>query len=212
VRTVAVGRAPLALAVADQPQHVFVANFGSHTVSMLDASSGAVLATTAVVPYPDTLAVATTPGRVFVASSVTPTGLVDVLDASTGRLLRTVAVGQGSHAFALDERAGHVFVTNRLDNSVSMVDARRAAALRTIPVGSNPLAITVDEHLSHAFVPGGGLWHNQLPSGGAPSMCSIPARAPSCTARSWGQGPPPSPWTRAAATSSSPTVADVEKT
>src|SRR5205814_5913276 len=112
VRTIAVGSGPLALAVDGQTRRVFVANFGSATVSMLDAGGGAVLATTAVVPYPDTLAIATTAGRVFVASSVTPSGRVDVLDASTGRLLRTVAVGQGSHALAVDERSGHVFVTN----------------------------------------------------------------------------------------------------
>src|SRR5207248_11396248 len=98
VRTSTVGRAPLALAVDGQTRRVFVANFGSATVSMLDAGSGAVLATTAVVPYPDALAIATKPGRVFVASSVTAMNpdRVDVLDAGTGRLLRTVAVGQGA--------------------------------------------------------------------------------------------------------------------
>jgi DNA-binding beta-propeller fold protein YncE len=69
-------------------------------------------ATTAVVPYPDTLAIATKPGRVFVASSVTPSGRMDVLDAGTGRLLRTVAVSRGSHALAVNERSGHVFVAN----------------------------------------------------------------------------------------------------
>jgi DNA-binding beta-propeller fold protein YncE len=71
VRTIAVGSGPLALAVDGQTRRVFVANFGSATVSMLDAGSGTVLATTAVIPYPDALAIATTAGRVFVASSVT---------------------------------------------------------------------------------------------------------------------------------------------
>src|SRR5919199_6171367 len=160
VRTVAVGSAPLALAVDGRTRHVFVANFASATVSMLDAGSGAVLATTAVIPYPDALAIAMKMGRVFVASGVTPSGRMDVLDAGSGRLLRTVAVGRGSHALAVDERSGHVFVTNRLDNSVSVVDARSGAVLRTIPVGPNLLAVTVDEHVGHAFVLGGGLWRN----------------------------------------------------
>jgi YVTN family beta-propeller protein len=165
VRTMAVGTAPLALAVDGRTQRVFVANFGSATVSMLDAGSGAVLATTPVIPYPDTLAIATKVGRVFVASSVTPSGRMDVLDSGTGRLLRTVAVGRWPHTLAVDERSGHIFITNALDNSVSMVDARGGAVLRTIPVGPNPLAVTVDEHVSHAFVLGGGLWHNEYPSG-----------------------------------------------
>ena len=133
VRTSRVGSAPLALAVDSQTQRVFVANFGSATVSMLDAGSGAVLATTAVLPYPDTLAIATKPGRVFVASGVAPLNpdRVDVLDARSGRLVRAVAVGRGTHAVAVDERSGHVFVTNALDNSVSMVDAHSGTVLCT---------------------------------------------------------------------------------
>src|ERR671931_85092 len=80
VRTIAVGRAPVALAVDGQTRRVFVANFGSATVSMLDAGSGAVLATTAVIPYPDALAIAMKTGRIFVASGLTPSDRVDVLD------------------------------------------------------------------------------------------------------------------------------------
>jgi YVTN family beta-propeller protein len=100
VRTITVGRAPTTLAVDERTQHVFVANLGSKTVSMLDAVSGTVLATIAVAPHANTLAVATTAGRVFaVSDDVTPddAGRVSVLDASSGRLLRTVAVGRGAH-------------------------------------------------------------------------------------------------------------------
>ena len=68
VRTITVGRVPLALAVDEHTRRVFVANLGSDTVSMLDAASGAVLATVPVAPNPSTLAVATTAGRVFAVS------------------------------------------------------------------------------------------------------------------------------------------------
>jgi YVTN family beta-propeller protein len=164
------GSAPVALAVDGQTRRVFVANFGSATVSVLDAESGSALATTAVIPYPETLAIATQAGRVFVASGVTPPDRVDVLDARSGRRVRAIAVGRGAagrgtHALAVDERSGHVFVTNALDNSVSVVDARSAAVVRTIPVGHTPLAVMVDEHVSHAFVLGAGPWDNGYSSG-----------------------------------------------
>jgi DNA-binding beta-propeller fold protein YncE len=98
VRTIAVGSAPLALAVDGRTRHVFVANFGSASVSMLDAGSGAVLATTAVDPYPDALAIATRPGRVFVVNVGAPTGTnrMHVLDAVSGRLLRTLPSAKGT--------------------------------------------------------------------------------------------------------------------
>src|SRR5918911_4395423 len=64
VRTTTVGRVPTAVVVDARTRHVFVANMGSRTVSMLDAASGTVLATITVVPHPSALAVATTAGRV----------------------------------------------------------------------------------------------------------------------------------------------------
>src|SRR5919198_6638189 len=83
VRTVTVGRAPTAVAVDARTRRVFVANFGSRTVSMLDAESGTVLVTVAVDPHPSALAVARNAGRVFaVSDDVTwdDAGRVSVLD------------------------------------------------------------------------------------------------------------------------------------
>ena len=92
VRTTAVGRVPTAVAVDAHTRRVFVANLGSNTVSMLDATSGAVLATISVSPHPSALAVATTAGRVFAVSddvTLDDAGRVSVLDATSGRRLRT---------------------------------------------------------------------------------------------------------------------------
>jgi YVTN family beta-propeller protein len=155
VRTIAVGRVPTAVGVDPRTQHIFVANLGSKTVSMLDAASGAVLATVMVAPHPSALAVATTAGRVFAVSNyVTPDGAgrVSVLDASSGRLLRTVAVGQGLHALAVDERSGRVFVTNQVEASVSLLDASSGRLLRTVAVGQGQHALAVDERAGRVFV------------------------------------------------------------
>ena len=64
VRTIAVGRVPMAVVVDVRTQRVFVANMGSTTVSKLDATGGAVLATVMVAPHSSTPALATTAGRV----------------------------------------------------------------------------------------------------------------------------------------------------
>ena len=155
VRTSAVGRAPTAVAVDDRTQHVFVANLGSNTVSMLDAASGAVMAAIAVAPHPNTLAVATTAGRVFaVSDDVTPddAGRVSVLDAASGRPLRTVAVGRGTHALAVHERTGRVFVTNGSDASVSVLDVHSGRVLRTVPLEFVPSAMAMDERTDRVFL------------------------------------------------------------
>jgi YVTN family beta-propeller protein len=60
VRTVTVGRDPLAVAIAVHPGRIFVTNSGSNTVSVLDARSATVLRTipvgrtlTGIVPLTD---------------------------------------------------------------------------------------------------------------------------------------------------------------
>jgi YVTN family beta-propeller protein len=159
VRTIAVGRVPTAVVVDARTRHVFVANLGSKTVSMLDAASGAVLATVAVAHHPSALAVATTVGRVFaVSDDVTPDGAgrVSVLDASSGRLLRTVAVGQGPHTLAMHEHTGRVFVTNQVDASVSLLDIHSGRLLRTVIVGQGEHALAVDERAGRVFVTNAG--------------------------------------------------------
>jgi YVTN family beta-propeller protein len=163
MRTIAVGHVPTAVVVDARTRHVFVANMGSKTVSMLDAASGAVLATASVAHHPSALAVATTAGRVFaVSDDIMPDGAgrVSVLNASSGRLLRTVAVGQGQHALAVDEHAGRVFVTNAADDSVSVLDARSGQVLRTTIVGQGPLAVAVVASLKRIFVANAGLWRS----------------------------------------------------
>jgi YVTN family beta-propeller protein len=155
VRTSAVGRAPTALVVDAHTRRVFVANLGSNTVSMLDATSGAVLATVMVAPHPSALALATTAGRVFaVSDAVTPDGggRVSVLDASSGCRLRTVALGRGTHLLAVHERTSRVFVTNASDASVSVLDARSGRVLRTIPLLFIPSGIAVDERTDRVFL------------------------------------------------------------
>jgi YVTN family beta-propeller protein len=157
VRTVTVGQGPIALAVDPRRHHVFVANSLGHSVSVLDARSGALLRTVAVGPDPDAVAVDTRTHRVFVANgNFAGAGSVSVLDGATGELVRTVAVGNTPWAVAVDERAGHAFVANSSDDSVSMLDTRSGAVLRTVAVGQSPSHMAVDAQTGRAFVVNAG--------------------------------------------------------
>jgi serine/threonine protein kinase, bacterial len=160
VRTVAVGRVPTAVVVDARTQRIFVATYAAASVTMLDATSGAVLATIAVAPHPSTLALATTAGRVFAVSdhvTLEDAGRVSVLDAASGHRLRTVAVGRGAHLLVMHERSGRVFVTNGGDASVSLLDARSGRVLRTIPLDLVPAAIAMDERTGRVLLTGASL-------------------------------------------------------
>ena len=87
-----VGWSPAELAVDGRTGRVFVANRDDNTVSVLVATSGAVLRTIAVGPRPSALAVDEQTGRVFVVDPFY-SGVISVLDATSGRIRRTVAGG-----------------------------------------------------------------------------------------------------------------------
>jgi YVTN family beta-propeller protein len=160
---VRVGHGTSALALASRVGHVFVANGVDQTVRLLDARSGAVLATIAIGGAPIALAVDETAGRVFTVNACASScsmpacyyGLatVSVLDIRSGALIRTVGVGRGAVALALDERADRVFVANVDDATVSVLDASSGRVLRTVGLaGSTPLALAVDAHTRRVFV------------------------------------------------------------
>ena len=69
LRAITVGRAPQAVAVAEQTHRVFVANAGDNSLSVLDTRTGAVLRRIAVGAAPAAVAVDEPTRRVFVAEA-----------------------------------------------------------------------------------------------------------------------------------------------
>jgi YVTN family beta-propeller protein len=155
--SITVGRAPRAVAVAEQIRRVYVANAGDNSLSVLDARTGAVLRTVPVGAAPAAVAVDEPTRRVFVAEA--GANSVRVLDARTGATVRTVPVGTAPTALAVDVPTGRVFVANSGDNSVSLLDAHSGALRRTVVVGTGPQggprAVAVSARTGHAFVASG---------------------------------------------------------
>jgi YVTN family beta-propeller protein len=163
---VPLGPAPAALAVAARSGHLFVADSAADTVTMLDARTGAPLATTTVGQAPVALTVDEVHGRVFtlnIPNSCVVTALgpgrvcqnapssVSVLDRRRGVLLGTVDVGSGTGALAVDARAGRVLVANWLNGTLTVLSAT-GRLLRTVRIGGYPAALAVDARSGHAVL------------------------------------------------------------
>jgi YVTN family beta-propeller protein len=158
-RAVPVGLAPVAVAVDEHTHQAFVANYGDASLSVLDARSGAQMATIAVPPLPSLPAIAPAAGRLFVAADTTDAAghtIMTVRGTANGQRLRTVAVGAGASAIAVQQPTGHVFVADEADNSVSILDARSGRILRTARVGIAPLALAVNERTGRLVVANNG--------------------------------------------------------
>src|SRR5262249_44592910 len=142
---------------------VFVANSGDHSVSMLDAGTGATVATIALGRVPAALTVDETHGRVFTLNSCDLSGAnspqwclgrtstLSVLDLRRGTLLGTVDLGAVATVLAVDQHAGRVVVAHAADAAVSLCDTT-GHLLRTITLPGTPQEIAVDSRLGRVFL------------------------------------------------------------
>ena len=72
---------------------VYVGNFKDNTVSVIDTTTGTVVATVPVAAGPDGIAITPNGGTVFVSGSNAST--MSVIDAATDRIAQTIEVGKG---------------------------------------------------------------------------------------------------------------------
>ncbi len=138
-RTLRLGGAAGAVAVAVRAHRVFVLHPADKTVSMLD-EQGTLLGTIQV-GQSEGMGVVTVDEqtqRVFVAN--THDNTVSVLDARSGRVVRTMRVGDLPDALLVDDRAHSVVVVNSDDGTLSVLDARSGVVRRTLVVGPHPAA------------------------------------------------------------------------
>lgn len=152
MRTTPLPPAPMAVAVDELTERVFVADAGG-AVSTLDARSGRLLRTTRVGKNPLALAVDERTAHIFVANGNDVT--VSMLDARSGRLRRTITVGSGPGALAADAAAGRI-VVNEGGDKVSVLDATTGTILHTVTLPSGLVLgyqdIAVDARTGRIFV------------------------------------------------------------
>jgi len=149
---------PLANDVPDG--RIIVGHLWHPVVSVLDATSGRVLATVPVGPSSLGGAIAAVPSiavdsrahRAYV--SLPDTGAVTTIDVRRGRVVQTVRSGLEAGGPLVDERTGRVIVASL--GAVSVLDARSGALVRTT-ISSQTIdhyPVAIDERSGNVYVAG----------------------------------------------------------
>jgi YVTN family beta-propeller protein len=121
---VAVGATPVGLIGTPDGTHLFVANQGDNTVSVIDTGTNTLVST-----LPNTIAVGSSPSylavnaagtRVFVVNSASNN--VSVIDTTTDTVIATPAVGTSPNFAYFDAANNRLWVTNGGSNSVSVIN------------------------------------------------------------------------------------------
>src|SRR2546425_436196 len=142
VATVPVGYYPVGAGYDAGNGHVYVANFVSNSVSVIDGTT--VVATVPVGNNPHGVVYDSGNGYVYVANynsnNVNGSNTVSVIDGTT--IVATIPVGSNPDALAYDSQKGYVYVANYGSGNVSVISGNTVVAW--IPVGEYPDALAYD--------------------------------------------------------------------
>jgi YVTN family beta-propeller protein len=138
---------------------VYVTNFLSNTVSVIDEKTNSVVATIAVGGGPEVVAVDSKTKKAYVSNYVG--GTVSVIDvtagvATTNTVIATIPVGPGGAnpwGMALDPKTGKVYVANYYAETISVIDEETESVIATIPdTGYHPLIMAADSSNGTVYV------------------------------------------------------------
>jgi len=128
VTTIGTGNTPIAAAVNDITNRVYVVNYGSSDVTVIDGASNRPIATVKVGLWPQQIAINTKTNRIYVVN--THANSVSVIDGRTNTVAATVAAEKAPWAVAVDPVANMVYVANRLSDKVTVIDGRTNSAIQ----------------------------------------------------------------------------------
>ncbi len=149
---------PVALSVDYQRGNVYVANYGSDKLSVIDIlqivrgnETGAVRTIDNVGTFVIGAIADPTLDRIYLLKEVS--GEIQIIRPSFDSLstLKTVipptvgiiTVGDSPRSLILDPEIRKIYVVNRVSNNVSVIDRTTRREERVIPVGNNPYGITM---------------------------------------------------------------------
>jgi len=140
VATPEVGTNPSGIALNPVTNKVYVSNWDSNSVSVIDGATNAVVATPAVGTNPFAIAVNPATNMVYVANY--GSNSVSVINGATNAVVATPVVGTNPYVLAMNPVTNMVYVANSKGDSVSVIDGATNAVVATITViGAGDIAV-----------------------------------------------------------------------
>ncbi len=129
---------------------LYVTNFNSNNVSVIDTTTNTAVATVAVGSGPIEVNPAT--NRLYVTNF--NSNNVSVIDGSTNTVIGSpIPVGSAPDGVAVNPATNKVYVTNHNSNNVSVIDGSTNTVIGSpIPVGSAPVGIAVNQATNRLYV------------------------------------------------------------
>ena len=136
------GLYPFWLAYDSVDNTIYVANYGSNTVSVISGSTDKVTGTVDVGSRPGGVAYDSASNAIYVANP--GSNNVSVISGSTSKVTGTVDVGSYPIGVAYDSADNTIYVANVNSNNVSVISGSTSKVTGTVDVGSRPEGVAYD--------------------------------------------------------------------
>jgi YVTN family beta-propeller protein len=146
---VPVEQLPSFLSVNPETNLVYVANYLSDTVSVLDGRTSDVRSTIDVGSRPYNTAVNPATNRVYVTNSDSNT--VSVIDGKTNEVLN-VSVGESPRGLDINPITNTIYVANSLSKTISVIDGNTSRVVQNHAVGNTPVDVAINPETNLVYV------------------------------------------------------------
>jgi YVTN family beta-propeller protein len=131
-RLYSAGSDPEQIDLTHDGKHFIVANEDAGTASIVDLSSGKILAELVAGLEPEGVRVAPTGGYAYVTSEAGNT--ISVIDVASKTIVKSFLVGSRPRDVAFCSKHHKAFITNEHSSDISVVDTRSHSVIHTIPL------------------------------------------------------------------------------
>ena len=141
---------PYGVAVNEVTDKIYVTNYGSNSVLVINANTDAITSYIPVGTNPYRLDVDESANRIYVANY--NSGTISVINGATDTVITTIPVSAKPFGVAVNEVTKRVYVTHEGSNLLSVINSNTNTVITTITVGNRPFGVAVDEISNKVYV------------------------------------------------------------
>ncbi len=170
VGAVTVGDGPMAMALNQRKDMLYVLNSRSHSISVVDALYLELRDTIELTAGMDPTDMAfmpdetdTTEGKLYVVNR--SSNDVVLVDTASSRVMKVIPVGHRPSFVLADDERREIYVTNELSNTLSIINATEDVVASTIRVDDSPVGLALGDDKVYVFNQGSNSISVVSPSG-----------------------------------------------
>jgi YVTN family beta-propeller protein len=140
--------APTTMALDESTGYIYVTNFDSGNVTVVNGASQQVVGWIPVGSQPNGVAYDPDNGFIYVANQNSSN--VTVIDGVTDSVIGSIVVGSGPNGVGFDPANGNIYVSNSMSGTVSIISAPSLASVAVTPMNSS---VVIDSSVTFKATP-----------------------------------------------------------